>query len=212
MAGPIARAVIVAVLWPGMMGCRRPQEPSRSMAEVNVKSIEVSTEESTQPPDDDDLTCLLETDHGRIHLQFGYRGCFGGSDNDLDLEVGATASVSGHLWTDTSTYRATEGVSLTREQGRAHLRRFVDALVKPDEASETVTTTTAFVRGSYRCGAHRSESFMVETNAPSREEEESALAAFKVVRDARHHPYSRVHATIAVAKSILELGRRSQGR
>jgi hypothetical protein len=152
------------------------------------------------------LKCLLAADHGRIHLQFGHRGCFGGSDNDLDLDVASTSTLSGHLWTGPSTNRATEGVVLTREQGQAYLRLLVDALVKKDEPSAGWTTTKAFVRASYWCGTQKSGPFMAVTEAPGDDEEERAFEGMmsrKPAQAAPHRPYSRVHGTIAVARNIL---------
>jgi hypothetical protein len=168
------------------MGCRKLPEPAQVSAGPAPEVAEVSREETPLSPDGD-LNCLLATPHGRINLQFGYRGCFGGSDNDLDLDVAATASLSGHLWTGISTNRSTEGAKLTLEQGRAYLRRLVGALVKEDEATKAWTTTKAFVRVSYWCGAHREGPLMFETEAPS-----------------EVNSYSRVHATIAAARKILE--------
>ena len=48
--------------------------------------------------------------------------------------------------------------------------------------------------------------FMLETNAPSEEDEKTFAGLWtntKRARVPRHHPYSRVHATIAVARDIL---------
>jgi hypothetical protein len=190
-------------MWSGMMHCRGPAEPSR------VVEPAVSSQEAiTQPPDEEDLACLLETVSGRVQLQFGYRGCFGGSDNDLDLEVGpAVAWVSGRRWTGISTNQFTDRAPVTRQQGQAYLRRFVDALARPDETSDEWTTTKAFVRLTYWCGGRRSGPFMLETNVPSQEDEDAFFAAFKGMRyvgQPHHHPYSSVHATIAVAQTVLE--------
>jgi hypothetical protein len=203
----MTRAVVCTLLWGGTMSCRRPHAPSHVDAGARVSAESAEQEEAiTQPPDEDDLRCLLATDRGRVHLQFGYRGCFGGSDNDLDLDVGATASVSGHLWTGVTTNRAIDGVPLKRELGLAHLHLLADALSKPDEPSTDWTTTKAFVRVSYWCGTRRSGPFMLETNAPSEEDEKTFAGLWtntKRARVPRHHPYSRVHATIAVARDIL---------
>src|SRR5262245_14021326 len=181
----IARAAILAVLWPAMVGCRKPPQPPPARAEAPKADNEVA-EDITQPPDEDDLQCLLDADHARIRVQFGYRGCFGGSDNDFDLDVGAASSLSGHLWTGVDTNQAIDGVTLTRKQGQLHLRRLVDALVRPDKLGKGWWSTKSFVRVSYWCGKRRAGPYMLETNAPS---------------DA---PSSRVHATIAAARDILK--------
>src|SRR3954453_9738735 len=49
----------------------------------------------------DAISCLATAREARIHVQFGVRGDFGGSDNLLDAEIrtGSDASVTGALWT-----------------------------------------------------------------------------------------------------------------
>jgi hypothetical protein len=186
----ITLALAHCVICVELTGCRKPHEAPRAPA---------------PPPDAGDLKCLLETEHGRMHVQFGYRGDFGGSDNDLHLDVGASTSLSGHLWTGLSTSQATDGVVSTRAQGQADLRLLVGALLKPEQTSDVRTTTKAFVRVSYWCGAQRFGPFMIETHMPS-EEEERALANMigrGPTRPPPHHSYSRVHGTIAVARDIL---------
>ena len=198
----IARAVIFAVLWQGTITVREAHPPPLATATTNaVASKDGADEVIRQPPGADDLACLLTSDDARIHVEFGYRGCFGGSDNDLDLDVGTTTSVNARRWTGVSRSQITDGAVLTRKQGQDYLRLFVEALVKPDEAHEAWTTTKAFVRVSVWCGGRRSGPFVVETNAPS---EEFKRHFGRISRaPAKHHPYSSVHATIAVAQKLL---------
>jgi hypothetical protein len=197
----IARAVIFAVLWQGTITVREANPPPLATAATNaVQSTDGADEVIRQPPGEDNLACLLRSDDARIHLEFGYRGCFGGSDNDLDLDVGTTAMVNAHRWTGVSTRKV-----LTRQQGQEYLQLFVDALVKPDEANEAWSTTKAYVRVSFWCGCHRSGPFVLETHAPSAADQRAFERALKgrLVPATRHHPYSCVHGTIAVAQELL---------
>lgn len=179
-----------------------PEEASRVEGEAKPKPPGLWTETTTLPPDADNLECLLETGQGRLHLEFGYRGCFGGSDNDVDLNVGTTASVTAHLWTGPSAPQATKGATLTKGEAQEYLRLLVDALIKEDEASRVVTTTRVFVRVSYQCGAHRWGPFTVTTESPAEEIERDEARVWHQ-KPLRHYPYSRVHGTIAAARKIL---------
>lgn len=200
----IARAVIFAVLWQGTITVREAHPPPPTTTATNAVELAEGPDEAiTQPPGEDDLACLLTSDHARIHLTFGYQGCFGGSDNDLDLDVGTTTSVNARRWTGVSRSQITDGAVLTRQQGQEYLQRFVDALVKPDEANEAWSTTKAYVRVSFWCGCHRSGPFVLETHAPSAADHGAFKRALKGRLVPRHHPYSCVHGTIAVAQELL---------
>lgn len=155
------------------------------------------------PRDAGDPGCLLKSERSRIHLQFGYRGCFGGSDNDLDLRVSATGSLDGHRWAGPSTSKVANGVVLTREQGRAHLHSLVSALLREDDPSEAWSSTRAFVRVSYWCEARRTGPFMIETHRPSERDDRSFAGIVGGAPVPGPGPYSRVHGTIAAARAIL---------
>jgi hypothetical protein len=198
----VAAGVVSAVVLAGRAGCREPDEAPRVEAEAGLKPPGIWTETTTLPLDADNLECLLEARHGRLQLQFGYRGCFGGRANDLDLDVGTMASVTGHLWTSPSTHEAAEAAALTRGQGQANLRLIIDALIKEDEPNDVVSTTKAFVRVTYQCGAHRWGPFVVMTENPT-EESERDWASVLHLKPLRHYPYSRVHGTIVAAQEIL---------
>jgi len=198
----VAAAVVSAVVLAGRTGCSKTEEAPRVEAEVRLKPPGLWTETTTLPGDADYLECLLDAGHRRIRIEFGYRGCFGGSTNDLDLDVGATASVTGHRWATPSWYEAAEDAALTRGQSQAYLRLIVDALIREDERNDAVSTTMAFVRVSYQCGAHRWGPFLLTTQNPSEEDEREWLRALHF-KPPQHYPYSRVHGTIAVAQKIL---------
>jgi len=196
--------LVSAVALAGKAVCHRSEAAPRVEAEERLKPPGLWTETTTLPPEADNLECLLDTAHGRIHVEFGYRGCFGGSHNDLDLDVATTASVTAHLWTGPSRNPATEIATLTRAAGQAVLRLLVDALIKEDEANAVWTTTETFVRVSYQCGTRRWGPFTVETQKPD-EEADREFASVVHRPPPRHFPYSRVHATIAAARSVLAL-------
>jgi hypothetical protein len=200
----VAAGVVSATALGGREGCSKPEAAPRVEASERLRPPGFWTETTTLPAEADNLECLLETSHAHVHLEFGYRGCFGGSDNDLDLDVAATASVIGHLWTGRSTDQATEAATLTREQGQAYLRLLVDAMIKEDEANDVVMTAKSFVRVSYQCGAHGWGPFTVMTENPTEEDERDSARAWHS-KFARHYPYSRVHGTIAAARKILRL-------
>jgi hypothetical protein len=191
--------------------CRGYEAPPRAHAEQappparTRQRIELPLETAPLPPEANNLACLLASQHARINLQFGYRGCFGGSDNDLDLDVAAAGTLSGHLWTGLSGNQATDRVPLTRQEGQAFMRQLVEALLKPEGENRGGSSTMSFVRVSYWCGAQKVGPFMLETHTLSRHDDQ-ALA--KLMRhpppDAGvHSRYSRVHGTIAAARAIL---------
>jgi hypothetical protein len=195
-----------AILSLSVAACRKIDNVPRAGMESKVVPDASSVTATVFPEDGGNLRCLLDTDHGRIHLQFGYRGCFGGSDNDLDLDVGATASLSGHRWTGLSTNESTDHLALNRDTGQDFLRRLVGALLRKEEGADGWSTTKAFVRLSYWCGGVRSGPFMIETDTTTPEDE----AAFDEIRSRNTRPgpvhrrvYSRVHGVIATAKGIL---------
>jgi hypothetical protein len=146
----------------------------------------------------------LRDDHARIRLLFGYRGCFGGSDNDLDLDVSATAAtLSGHRWTGPSTNEAADGVALSRADGHAEMRLLVDALTQPAPQPDGWSSTKAFVRFSYWCGTHRAGPFMIETHTIDPENEVVVRNLLHEAPAARPHAASPVHAAIGAARDIL---------
>jgi len=201
-----ARTCTGAILFLLVTTCRKTDEPPGSSKNSKVVPNESSAVAAPFPADGGDLKCLLGTDHGRIHIQFGYRGCFGGSDNDLDLDVSSTAFLSGHRWTGLSTNDSTDRVALDRETGQGYLRRLVSAFLKQDEGANGWSTTKAFVRVSYSCGGVRSGPFMIETDTTSPEEEvafDEVFSRNSLPVPVRRHVYSRVHGVIAVAKAIL---------
>ena len=198
----IARAGIFAVLWQGTITVRESHPPPPATTEAKAVELAEGPDEAiTQPPGEDDLACLLTSDRARIHVTFGYQGCFGGSDNDLDLDVGTTTSVNARRWTGVSRSQITDGAVLTRKQGQDYLRLFVDVLVKTDEAHEAWSTTKTFVRVSVWCSGRRVGPFAVETNAPSEEFQRHLERISRT--SAKRHPYSSVHAAIAVAQKLL---------
>jgi hypothetical protein len=154
--------------------------------------------------------CLLVAPTVQVHVHFGYRGCFSGSDNDLDLGLSDVAVLSGRLHDrGVSGTWAIGPTTMDREVGREHLRLFVAALQKEDEGTSGDQTTGVFVRMTYWCDDEPTRAIALSTNRFSsrmKREHDERRRPHRAEPYSEHSYYSRVHGLVETLETILAYG------
>jgi hypothetical protein len=166
-----------------------------------------SVDSSTPSSTGHDFGCLLESKKAGIHIEFGYRGCFGGSNNYLDVELSNHAFLSGWFQTGFGTGGHLDKIPLERAEAIRHLNSLVKALHKRETDNGSVSTSTAFALISYWCGRKNIGPIRMETSSLEWAEElkmtDTLARATNQPVDHIPETYSRVHGVIAAATSIL---------
>jgi hypothetical protein len=158
------------------------------------------------------VLCLLDASTARVHVDFGYRACFSGSDNDLDLALSQVGVLSGRL-----DDRGASGIwqigptMMTRDDGREHLHLLITALQRDDEGTSEEETTRVFARITYWCDDGPTRAIALSTNrlSPTMKQYLEQMRPRSRAEVPSQHPYySRVHGFIEVLDTILAYGAR----
>jgi hypothetical protein len=126
-------------------------------------------------------------------VQFGYRGCFGGSDNLLEVHIGDRASAQGSRFVAPGRHRIVAPVALTKTAARSIVEKLVLAAQRVEVDDGTESTTMAFARIFYWCGDRKEGPVMLRTYADSLELQRYDFPIVEV----RTEGYARANGPVA---------------
>jgi hypothetical protein len=192
-------------------GCRRSQ-PLSTARDLSSRDSEAAPAADLAAIPHGPLHCLLAEGATRIHVQFGYRGCFGGSDNLLDIDNRETSVVVGRAFLDRDHDLAIGPTPLGAQDRASLLGSLVRAAHREQNGDRSENSTKAFARIFYWCGGEKQGPVMFETHqlSPSdrRSMQERHAADAPAPRDASSRagppPYARAHGVIAAALEAFD--------
>ena len=111
------------------------------------------------------LSCLLTSSVARVHVQFGVRGCFGGTDNLLELRVGPEGAIArGWGTAGMERFRESSPVQLPIAEGRRYLTELVTAARRKEISNNCWSSSSTIVRIHYWCGPEKRGPLMLTTS------------------------------------------------
>lgn len=147
------------------------------------------------------LKCLKSTSEGKVAVTFSTQGCFGGSQNALEVVIHrGNATLSGALqYADANP--TLRGVALTLEERQSLLSSLEAAMTRPEEEAGCSSTTGHQVEVTWSCGGTESKATF-ETYACDHEGEKAVGASTSFFRGAKPG-YARALGLTHVARDTL---------
>lgn len=144
------------------------------------------------------FACVLTSSVARVHIQFGVRGCFGGTDNLLELRVGPEETIArGWGTAGWDRFREAKPVPLPIAEGRRYLTELVAAARRREISNNCWSSAFTIVRIHYWCGADKRGPVMLKTSMCDPEEHAGLMPKWLLPA------YARAWGVKNVAENIL---------
>ena len=156
------------------------------------------------------LACVLSAQNAELRISFGTRGCFGGTDNELRLQVaGGDATLQGFTWATIDTRARVGGTEIPKATLANLVRETGEALTLPEVHGGCMSTGREFAHLSVRCdGSTFAETFTSAScsGLPGTEDTHEYLHAVALTRIAMGalDSFSRLESPLTPAESEAE--------
>ncbi len=148
--GPIAKLILLAMLTDCSV---RSEEPKPSVRHPSDAGIALALSRQ--------MACVLSAGTATLQVDFGVRGCFGGSDNRLRLEKNATGfTADGFAFVDIASRDRATRASVPTETARGWIAATIAALGVDEVRGGCISTAKTFAHLTVQCdGLSSSQTF-----------------------------------------------------